>query len=324
MEVLYLTEADVARLLTMDVALQAVEAAFRAAHTGQVQNQPRRRLRASAGAWLNYMAASDDRSGYFAMKIYTVSKQGYRFLVPLYRGDSGDLVALIEADTMGCLRTGAASGVATKYMARPDAKRAAIIGSGHQAPTQLEAIARVRRLERACVYSRDPERRRAFAVKMSAQLSLPVEPMASAEEAVRSADIVAAITTAKAPVVEGAWLQPGTHVNAAGASYPHRREVDDAVVARAARIAVDSREQAQMEAGDLLIPFKDNPTRWEEVRELSEIVAGTAPGRGSAEEITLFKSIGVALEDVAVAARVYERARAEGIGRRLPMWEEKV
>jgi len=324
MEVLYLTEADVAQLLTMDVALEAVESAFRAAAAGQVQNQPRRRLRTGVGAWLNYMAANDDRSGYFAMKIYTVSKQGYRFLVPLYCGDSGDLVALIEADTMGCLRTGAASGVATKYMARPDARRAAILGSGHQAPTQLEAIARVRRLESACVYSRNPERRRAFADKMSAQLGLPVEPMASAEEAVRSADIVAAITTVKAPVVEGAWLQPGTHVNAAGASYPHRREVDDAVVARAARIVVDSREQAMMEAGDLLIPFKDSPEPWDNVRELSDVVAGTTPGRSSAEEITLFKSIGVALEDVAVAVRIYERARAEGVGRKLPMWEERV
>ncbi|HXE75152.1 MAG TPA: ornithine cyclodeaminase family protein [Candidatus Xenobia bacterium] len=324
MEVLYLTEADVARLLTMEVALEAVESAFRAAATGQVQNQPRRRLRSGAGAWFNYMAANDDGSGYFAMKIYTVSKHGYRFLVPLYRGDSGELVALIEAGTMGCLRTGAASGVATKYMARPDAKRAAIIGSGHQAPTQLEAIARVQQLESASVYSRDPERRRAFAEKMSAQLGVRVEAMASAEEAVRSADIVATITTAKAPVVEGAWLRPGTHVNAAGASYPHRREVDDEVVSRAARIAVDSREQAQMEAGDLLIPFQDNPQRWERVSELSAIVAGTALGRGHPEEITLFKSIGVALEDVAVAARVYQRARAEGVGRKLLMWEAEV
>ncbi len=321
MEVLYLTETDVKRLLTMEAALEAVEAAFRACAAGQVQNHPRRRLRASSGAWLNYMAANDDRAAYFGMKLYTVSSLGTSFLVPLYRGDTGELVALIEADYLGCVRTGAASGVATKYMARPDAKRVAIIGSGHQAPTQLEAIARVRKLESACVYSPNPGRRRGFAERMSARLGLRVEPAASAEEAVRSADIVATITSTLTPAVQGAWLRPGTHINAAGANFPKRRELDDEALARASCIVVDSREQAKMEAGDLLQPFKENPQRWEEVRELSEVVAGTAPGRGAPEEITLFKSLGVALEDVAVAARVYERARAEGVGRQLGMWE---
>ena len=321
MEVLYLTEADVERLLTMEVALEAVEAAFRACAAGQIQNHPRRRLRASAGAWLNYMAANDDRSGYFGMKLYTVSSLGTAFLVPLYRADTGEMVALLEADCLGRVRTGAASGVATKYMARPDATRVAIIGSGHQAPTQLEAIARVRRLESACVYSPNPGRRRGFAERMTAQLGLRVEPAASAEEAVRSADIVAVVTSTLTPAVRGAWLRPGTHVNAAGANFPRRRELEDDVLARAARIVVDSREQARMEAGDLLQPFQENPQRWEEVRELSEVVAGTAPSRGAPEEITLFKSLGVALEDVAVAARVYERARTEGLGRKLRMWD---
>ncbi len=321
MEVLYLTETDVERLLTMEAALEAVEAAFRACVAGQVQSHPRRRLRTSAGAWLNYMAANDDRSGYFGMKLYTVSSLGTAFLVPLYKGDTGELVALLEADFLGRMRTGAASGVATKYMARADAKRVAIIGSGHQAPTQLEAIASVRRLESACVYSPNPGRRRGFAERMSAWLGLRVEPAASAEEAVRSADIVATITSTLAPVVQGAWLRPGTHINAAGANFPKRRELDDDVIARAARIVVDSREQSRMEAGDLLQPFQENPQRWEEVRELSEVVAGMSPGRGAPEEITLFKSLGVALEDVAVAARVYERARAEGVGRKLGMWE---
>ncbi|MFQ5662756.1 MAG: ornithine cyclodeaminase family protein [Terriglobia bacterium] len=320
MEVLYLSEADVERLLTMEMALEAVEAAFRALAAGQAHNHSRQRLRASGGALLHYMAAADDTCGYFGLKLYTSTRAGVRFLVPLYRADSGALVALLEADYLGRMRTGAASGLATKYMARADAARVGMLGSGLQAPTQLLAIAQVRRLASVRVYSPNAEHRRAFAEKMSATLSLPVEAIPNAEEAVRAADIVVAVTSDRRPVLAGTWLMPGTHVNAVGANVPQKRELDDSLVARATRIVVDSREQAQREAGDLIAPFATQPQRWEEVHELSEVVAGQYPGRGAAEEITLFKSLGVALEDVATAARVYERARAVGVGQRLTMW----
>lgn len=322
METLFLSEADVLRLLTMEAALQEVEAAFRREAAGEVRNNPRQRVRAAGGAMLNYMAAADDGAGFLGMKLYTVTRTGFRFLVPLFDAASGSLLALIEADNMGCLRTGAATGVATKYMARPDASRVGILGSGHQAPTQLQAVAQVRRLTHAKVFSPSPEHRQAFAERMSAELGFPVEPVDSPEKAVCETDIVIAITSAKDPVVQGSWLAPGTHVNAAGSNSPRRRELDDATLTGAARVAVDSLEQAREEAGDLLIPFGDDPARWRGVVELSEIVAGRAPGRESRDEITVFKSLGVALEDVAVAAHVYRRAREEGVGRSLSMWED--
>ncbi|HKZ52936.1 MAG TPA: ornithine cyclodeaminase family protein [Candidatus Acidoferrales bacterium] len=328
MEVLYLSEAEVERLLTMEMALEAVEAAFRHLAERQAQNHPRQRLQTAGGALLHYMAAADDHLGYLGMKLYTSSPAGVRFLVPLYRGDTGALVALLEADYLGRVRTGAASGVATKYMARADASRVGIIGTGHQAPTQLLAIAQVRRLTAVHVYSRTPERRTAFADRMSAALSLPVEAVDTAEKAVRDADIVVTITSAREPVAQGAWLAPGTHINAAGVNSARRRELDATAVARADRIVVDSLEQSQQEAGDLIAAFGDQADRWprrrrgwQQVRTLAEVVAGLVPGRETREEITLFKSNGVALEDVATAVRVYERAQAEGVGRRLQMWE---
>jgi len=305
----------------MDMALAAVEEAFRQAALGGVRNQSRRRLHSAAGAMLHYMAAADDSLGYFGLKIYTTTRTSFRFLVPLYRGETGALVALLEADTLGRFRTGAASGIATKYMARPDASRAALIGTGHQAPTQLLALTKVRRLTAVKVFSRSPERRAAFAERMSAQLSLPVEAVPTAEEAVRGADLIAAITTAREPVVRAEWVSSGAHINAAGVNHARRQEIDAATVLRAARVVVDSVEQSKEEAGDLIAAYQDAPARWEQVRELSEVVAGKYPGREREEEITLFKSNGVALEDVATAVRVYERAVQEGVGTTLRMWD---
>lgn len=321
MDVLYLREAEVEQLLTMDMALAAVEEAFRQAALGGVQNQARRRLHTAAGAMLHYMAAADDSLGYFGLKIYTTTRAGFRFLVLLYRGDTGALVALLEADRLGCVRTGAASGIASKYMARPDAGRVAILGSGHQAPTQLLALSKVRRLTSVKVFSRTPERRAAFAETMSAQLGMTVEAVATAEEALRGADLIAAITSAREPVTRSEWISPGAHINAAGINHARRQEIDAATVLRAARVVVDSVEQSKEEAGDLIVAYEREPQRWQQVRELSQVVAGKFPGRESAEEITLFKSNGVALEDVATAVRVYERALEEKVGTTLRMWD---
>jgi len=320
MEILYLTEADVQQLLTMETALAAVEDALRHCSEGKGVNQPRTRLHAPAGVVLHYMAAGDFAGGYFGMKLYTSTPTGTRFLVPLFRAHSGELVALLEADRLGCLRTGAATGIATKYMARPDATHVGIIGTGHQAPTQLEAVAAVRRLERVRAYSRHPERREAFAQAMRAQLGINVQAVETAEKAVRDADIVITVTNANQPVVEGAWLGPGTHLNAVGANSLQRRELDDATVRRAARIVADSKEQALREAGDLSGPFQTDPHYWESIHELHQVVSGAVPGRTHADEVTLFKSTGIALEDVAVAACVYEMAQEQNVGRWLPMW----
>lgn len=316
---LLLHESDVRKLLTMPLALEAVEESLRRLAAGQAILHPRRRIEIPGKAFLHYMAAADTASGYMGLKVYTWVQETLRFVVLLYGVETGELAAFVEADYLGQMRTGAASGVATKYMARVDAHSAGIIGTGLQARTQLEAICAVRKLERIRAFGRDPERRAAFCKEMSARLAVPVEAAASAEEAVRRADIVVAATTAQQPVVHGAWLAPGAHVNAIGANFPQKRELDDEAVARAARIAVDSLEQSKYEAGDLIQAFANHPEKWASVGELGDIVAGKRPGRGDASEITLFKSNGIAIWDIAVAAGVYELAAKRGVGEQISL-----
>jgi ornithine cyclodeaminase/alanine dehydrogenase-like protein (mu-crystallin family) len=268
------------------------------------------------------MAAADFKAGYLAVKQYTYVRGKIRFLVLLYEVATGDLLALIEADYMGQLRTGAASGVATRYLARPDARVAAIIGTGGQAKTQLEAIAAIRKLESVRAYGRDPERREKFAKEMTKRLGVPVTAEASASAAVRGADIVCTATTASQPIVSGADLSNGAHINAIGANHAHKRELDDEAVASADVIVVDSVEQSRQEAGDLIIAFKGDEVCWTGVKKLSDVVAAKTSGRTSAGEVTLFKSNGIASWDLAVAMKVYAMARGKGLGRELPLWAE--
>src|SRR6266403_1772164 len=247
---LHISEAQVRSVLTMSMAINAVEDISRKQANGEVTVHRRRRFELPAGGFFHYMAAADFKAGYVAMKQYTFVRGKIRFLVPLYEVATGDLVALIEADYMGQLRTGAASGVATKYLARPDARAAAIIGTGGQAKTQLEAVAAVRKLESARAYGRDPERRSQFAKEMTRRLGVPVTGVGSASEAVRGADIVCTATTASQPIVMGTDLGNGVHINAIGANHAHKRELDDEAVASADVIVVDSVEQSRQESGD--------------------------------------------------------------------------
>lgn len=320
---LLLTESDVRSILTMRLALDAVEESFRRLAEGSFLVQPRRRLNIPGKSYLHYMAAGDSASGYMGMKIYTSSRLGLRFLVPLFDAQSGDLLALIEADYLGQVRTGAASGVATNFLARQDARVAGVIGTGSQARTQLEAVAAVRKLEAIRAYGRDPQKRAAFASEMSARLNIPVTPMDSAERAVRGSHIVITATTSSRPVVYGEWLEPGAHINAIGGNFPQKRELDDEAVARAEVIVADSREQAKMESGDLIHAFGDDTSRWALVHELAGVVAGKVRGRSGPEQITLFKSNGIASEDIAVAGRLYEFARQQHIGREVDMWSDE-
>ncbi len=320
---LFLNEADVRTLLTMPLALDAVETAFQRLADGSAILHYRQRLHIPNASYLHYMAAGDGEGGYMGLKIYTSSREGLRFLVLLFRAKTGDLVALIEADYLGQMRTGAASGIATNHLARADSCTVGIVGTGLQARTQLEAIAAVRKLERVRAFGRDASRRESFAREMAERLRVPVQPVGSAEEAVRDMDIVVAATTASEPVIEGRWLRPGTHVNAIGANFPHKRELDEEAVRRADVIVADSREQSKVEAGDLIYAFRDDPGRWASVRELAEIVAGRAAGRTDALQITLFKSNGIAVEDIVVAARIYELALERGIGHQVSFWESR-
>jgi ornithine cyclodeaminase/alanine dehydrogenase-like protein (mu-crystallin family) len=317
---LLLTEADVRSLLTMPIALEVVKDSLRRQANGELVLQPRRRIKLLDNALLHYMAAGDSSQGYIAMKIYTVARGGARFVVPLFRSATGEMAALIEADALGQIRTGAATGVATKYLANPGARAAAIIGTGYQARTQLEAVAAVRRIERVRAFGRDPQRRENFCREMSARIGVAVEPAGSSEEAVKGADIVITATSATQVVLTGAQLAPGMHINAMGANWPQKRELDVAAVARA-QLVVDSVEQSKMEAGDLIQAFGDDQSRWNSVRELAQIVAGKEPGRTAADQITLFKSNGIATWDLAAAVRVYETAVARGMGKQIPLWE---
>jgi ornithine cyclodeaminase/alanine dehydrogenase-like protein (mu-crystallin family) len=317
---LHISEAEVHTLLTMPMAVDAVEDISRKQAGGEVVVHPRRRFELPGGRFFHYMAAADYSAGFLALKQYTFVRGVLRFLVPLYEIASGELLALIEADYMGQLRTGAASGVATKYLSRRDASVAAIIGTGGQARTQLEAVAAVRKLAFAHVYGRDPQKRETFAREMSERVGIPVRPAAAAAEATRGADIVCTATTATHPVVHGADLAHGLHINAIGANHAHKRELDDEAVASADVIVVDSVEQSRQEAGDLILAFHGDESCWTGVKRLSDIVAGKATGRTSDSEVTLFKSNGIASWDLAVAMKVYSLARTAGVGRELPLW----
>jgi ornithine cyclodeaminase/alanine dehydrogenase-like protein (mu-crystallin family) len=319
---LHISEAEVRAVLTMPLAVEAVEEISRKQATGEVVVHPRRRFELPGGGFFHYMAAADFSAGFVAMKQYTFVRGKLRFLVPLYEMATGDLLGLIEADFMGQLRTGAASGVATKYLARKNARVAAIIGTGGQAKTQLEAIAAVRKLESARACGRDAAKLEKFCNEMSERLGIPVHPCASAAEAVRGADIVCTATTSAQPVVSGADLAPGAHINAIGANHAHKRELDDEAVASADIIVVDSVEQSRQEAGDLIIAFHGDESCWTGVKKLSEIVAGKDSGRTSDTEVTLFKSNGIASWDLAVAMKVYAMAREKKLGRELPLWSD--
>jgi ornithine cyclodeaminase/alanine dehydrogenase-like protein (mu-crystallin family) len=319
---LHISESEVRSLLTMPLAISAVEEISRKQASGEVLVHPRRRFELPGGGFFHYMAAVDYSQGFVAMKQYTFVRGKLRFLVPLYEISTGDLLALIEADFMGQQRTGAASGVATNYLARKDSRVAAIIGTGGQARTQLEAVAAVRKLASARVFGRDASKREKFCAEMSAKLGIPLDSSSSSSEAVRGADIVCTATTAAHPVVLGGDLAPGVHINAIGANHAHKRELDDEAVQSADVIVVDSIEQSRQEAGDLILAFKGDEICWTGVKKLPEVVAGKSTGRTSDSEVTLFKSNGIASWDLAVAMKVYSLAKEKGLGRELPLWKD--
>ncbi|MEP7356078.1 MAG: ornithine cyclodeaminase family protein, partial [Anaerolineales bacterium] len=248
--VLLLKEADVKAVLTMEIALEAVEEAFQGLADGSAINQARRRIGLDKGV-LHYMASAVRSRNALGAKIYATFGGRVDFLVPLYDATTGRMRALIEGDWLGQARTGAASGVATKYMARPNARRLGLFGTGGQARTQLLAICAARPIERVNVYSRSAEKRADFVAEMQPQVAAELAAVDDPHAAVAGMDIVATMTSASQPVFEGAWLEAGTHINAAGANHIKRRELDGEAVARSGRIAVDSLEGAKLEAGDL-------------------------------------------------------------------------
>jgi ornithine cyclodeaminase/alanine dehydrogenase-like protein (mu-crystallin family) len=316
---LLLREEDVTELLDIETAIAAVEEVLRDQAEGQATNRPRYRV-AMPGSQLHVMAAGDKRLGVTGVKVYTASRKGARFLVLLYDAESADMLAMIEADRLGQMRTGAASAVATRYMARADANTVGIYGTGWQAESQLMAVCAVRQIKSIKAYGRNAERREAFARKMTSLLRVEVTEANSPEEAARGQSIVITATSAREPVLKGEWIDPGTHLNVVGSNFLSKSEVDVETIKRASIIAVDSIEQSRIEAGDLMPAIERGVISWESVTELGRIVAGRDPGRTSDDEITLFKSNGLALEDISTALRVYNLARERGVGEEIALW----
>jgi alanine dehydrogenase len=304
---LYLRESDVGQLLSPEDAVEAVEGCFRRLAAGQVENRPRFRLGLTGGV-LNVMAAVDLELGVAGLKTYAGFPDGARFVVALFAVDRPELLALIDADRLGQRRTGAASALAARYLAGVGAKSLGLIGTGWQAESQLECMRVVLPdLERVVAYSRNEKRLAAFCKRFGAE---PGEYNRDAAEQ----DVVVTATSSKDPVLRGEWLRPGALVCAMGANRIESRELDNAVLERAAFVCCDSKQQARIEAGDLAEPVERGVLDWLEVHELSEVVSGEVVGRASDEDIVLFKSIGIAAEDLAVGSLVYERAREQGIG----------
>jgi alanine dehydrogenase len=312
---LILTEREVEDLLDMPSTLDAVEAVLRDQAEGRATNRARRRV-ALPRSGLNYMAAGAPEMGALGMKVYTVARSGARFYTLLFDPEGGELLSVMHSDKLGQMRTGAASGVATRHLAREDASTLGLYGAGWQAESQLEAIAAVRDLERVIVHSRSEESRKRFAEKMSEQLGMEVETTHAPDEPAAQ-DIVATATSAREPVLLGEWLRPGAHVNAAGSNFLFKSEIDREVVGRASFVCVDSREELGLEAGDLLKPLETGLILPEAIYELGQVIAGQVEGRRGPEDITLFASQGLALEDMAAARVVYDRAVERDAGREI-------
>lgn len=316
---LFLDEACVRQLVTMEDALAAVEEVFGEQGRGGVFNVPRVRAPVKGGT-LRITAAVLSYRGYYGVKVSSTavfhSNAGRMFC--LYREETGELCAVVQVFAMGALRTGAASGIATKYLANPDASVLGVLGSGRQARTQVDAVCAVRPIREIRVWSPRAASREAFCADVKNINKINAIPVDSQEAAVRGADVLITATTSTSPVVQGAWLKPGVHINAIGANFEHRRELDSATVAAAKFIATDDTEQVRYESTDLAVPVSEGLLSWEQVHSLGDVVAGKLKGRNSHDNVTLFKSLGVAIEDVALAARAYEKALKLGVGMTLP------
>jgi ornithine cyclodeaminase/alanine dehydrogenase len=307
---LYLTEANVASLLKPVDALEAVEGCFRRLAAGEIENRPRQRLHAGEGVFA-VMPAVDNGLSLAGVKAYTWQPGGMPFMVVLFDLEAGEVAGVIEADKLGQLRTGAASGVAAKYLAREGASSLGVLGCGWQARSQVECIrAALPGIERVVAYCRTPKRLAAFCKETGA------EPGESHRDPA-GCDIVVTVTTSKDPVLRGEWLRQGALVCAVGANEPRARELDNVVLERAAFVCCDSREQARLESGDLIEPVEAGVLDWLEVHELQEVIGGELEGRQADDDIVVFKSNGIAAWDVAIGAVALEKARKKRVGKRV-------
>lgn len=326
---LILSRHDVEKLLTMSTALAAVEEGFRQLALGNV-TMPQRNATPIAphnGLHLAMPAYVGGAVDALTIKIVTVYGDNLaHYQLPMIQGvllvhdaHTGQVLALMDAEHLTAQRTGAASGVATKYLARADATTVTLFGAGALGPGQLAAVCAVRPIQRAYVVTRSGEKDAAFCATMSEQLGIAVHATRNSQFAVENSDIICTATNSPTPLFDGAWLRPGTHINAVGAYTAKLRELDTTTI-RCSRVFVDRREAARTEAGDLCIPIAAGEVAADHVvGELGEVITGAVAGRTTTEAITLFKSVGLALQDAVTAKQVYLAALAQGLGQEIQL-----
>ncbi len=310
---LFLRDEDVAQCVTMDAMLEAIESMQRHYGNGQAHNMTRRKIIAESGM-LSVMGGGLFHQGLLGVKTYTVVKGSYSFQVSLYDADTGELLCYTQANRLGQLRTGATTGVAVKHLANPGDLTVGVIGTGGQAPTQLEAVSKVRNIKKVKAFSRAQDHREEFARRMTDAMGVEVSAAATNEEAVSDCDVVVCIAATMEPVVQGAWLKDGCTVIGAGPTTWRAQEVDEATIARAGKLIVDSTEQAALEAGDLCSAVDKGLLQWSTVHELRHVVSGAVTGRDSEDQVVYAKIMGTGVADVAAAKLAYDSAKAKGLG----------
>jgi ornithine cyclodeaminase len=315
---LFLSENDVKQLLTMEMAMAAVASAHRDLSLGQAQDTPRARSRLPQTV-LHILQGALPAQGVLGYKAYTSNRSGNRFLVHVFDAQTGSLRGVVEADYLGMIRTGAASGVAAKALARPDARIAGVFGAGWQAEGHVRAICAALPLQQVKVFSRKSEKLQAFCQRLTGLTGVDVVPAVSPEETVRGSDVLGTVTTAAQPLFDADWLSPGVHINAAGSNALIRQELSEATLKRCDLICVDSVPTALAEAGDLLPLLEKGRLHARQLVELGDVLTGRQAGRTAVDQITVFESQGMAIQDLAVAMRLLDAAQEAGLGVSLPL-----
>lgn len=318
MGAIYIDEATASKILNMDNALNLVEESFTTYAQGKSFNMTRQRMRIRKGA-LHMLPGAVPYKNVIGFKAYTSFRAGLIFKVHLYDAENGNPLAIVDANEIGRLRTGAATGIATKYMAKKESNTAFIFGGGFQAEAQLEAVYKTSNIKKAFVTTRKIENAQAFADKMSKSLGIEIIPTQNIENDLPQADIIITITTAVKPLFEHTMLNPnGVHINGAGSNALIRAEVPEKTIEAAEVLAVDSKDVAAIECGDILPSLEKGRLHWNEIVELGEITAGFRPGRVTENGITIFQSQGMGLQDIMCAEFIYRKAAAENLGKILP------
>ncbi len=318
MPAIYIPETEAASLLNMASAMKVTEEAFAAYGGGKAFSMPRQRMRIRKGA-LHMLPGAIPYKGVIGFKAYTSFRSGLIFKTHLYDAETGEPLAVVDSCEMGRLRTGAASGVAVKYLARKDSETVFIFGTGFQAESQLEAVCMAAPVKRAFCSSRNREKGEIFAAKMSEKLGIPVETASDERQDLENSDIIITVTSSASPLFDsGRIVKKGVHINAAGSNALIRAEIPEKTVEAAKYLVVDSKEIAALECGDILPSLEKGRLHWNQITELSDIVSGARPGRTEDEGLSIFESHGMGLLDVACAEFIYKAAINKNIGIPLP------